>query len=157
MPTRSKHLLLLAAGAVAMGTVGVLSSRLQYAGASEAGNADEGARQQTIQEIPVYLVSGGKKEAQILVPDAQASRGDEVKWVPKDGVKKIVWVRFDSAPNPFHASQKQFDNLPDPAQKALSRNVLSTAAYGSYKYTIRVLPENPGPPIERDPPLDIVP
>lgn len=149
--------LLLAAGAVAMGTVGALSSKLQFASASEAGKAEEGARKPSRVEIPVFMVAGGKKEAQILVPDAEASPEDTVVWVPKDGVKRILWVKFDSLPNPFSKTQRQFDNLPDPAVRALSRKVLSDIDRGTYKYTIKVLPEVPGPPDELDPPLDIVP
>jgi len=151
---RRRLFLLLAAGAVVMGTVGALSSKLQFASASEAERAQEEPR---VVDIPVFYVAGGRHEGQILVPDAKATREDTVVWVPKDGVRKILSVEFDDLPNPFSRTQRRFPNDDDPAVRALSGRVERDIADGSYKYTITVRQVAPGRPAERDPPLDIVP
>jgi len=108
-----------------------------------------------IQIIPVYVVGGGKKEKQILVPHAAASPGDTVMWDPRDGVKRIVRIKFKKAGrNPFHTQATTFDN---PAgQLAFSKGVLTDTPVGtSYEYEIKVKPHN-GPTVTLDPDLDIV-
>jgi len=142
-----------AAGAVGMGAVGVLAAKIRFAGATEPVGS------QAVQIIPVFVVGGGKKDPQILVPGAAASPGDTVMWEPRDGVKRIVKIKFKKAgKNPFHKTQDTFDN---PGDRGFSKRVLDDTLDDPkkaehFEYEITVKPHD-GPTKTLDPPLDIVP
>lgn len=161
MPERTNRRTFLkgTAGAVGMGAVGALASKLELGAASLSANT-----QATVQTIPVFLVpNGGKKRGMsVLAPPASASAGDNVEWQPMTAnIERIVKVQFkdppNGMPNPFSNSTATIDN-PNPAtEKKMNKAVLADAAEGTYNYRIFVKEKNRGVHKSDDPPLDIVP
>jgi hypothetical protein len=158
-PTNRRTFLKGTAGAVGIGAVGALATKLKLGPASLSANT-----QATVETIPVFLVpNGGKKQGMsVLVPPASASAGDNVEWLPKtDNIERIVRVQFkdppNGTPNPFSNSNATINN-PNPSDQAkMNKQVLADAAEGTYNYRIFVKEKNSGVHKSDDPPLDIVP
>jgi len=139
-----------AAGAMGMGAVGVLAAKARFADASEPLDSQA-------QVIPVYFVGGGRKEGTLLVPDAAAAPGDTVTWEPREGVRRIVHIKFKEAGrNPFDNTRDIFRNPSSGA--AFSKGVPDDATVdATHNYRIKVTLEAGGTATSKDPPLDIVP
>ena len=129
----------------------MLAAKIRFAGAAEPVDS------QDVQVIPVYFVGGGKKDPQLFVPDAAASPGDTVKWDPKDGVKRIIRIKFKKpGKNPFDNAVNIFNN-PSGGPNAFSKGVLADATVNmTHEYEIKVQ-LTAGGTATLDPPLDIVP
>jgi hypothetical protein len=164
-PTNRRTFLKGTAGAVGVGAVGALATKLKLGAASLSANPQE---EPPPQRIPVYLVpNGGKKQGMsVLVPPAWASAGDDVEWEPMgDNIERIIWVQFKDRypdgvvgiPNPFSTSNRTIRN-PNSGEAKMRAPVLADAAIGTYNYRIMVQPIGGGAPVQSDdPPLDIVP
>jgi len=103
-----------ATGAVGMGAVGVLSSKLRYATAKESGS---NASQQLHAEIDVKVVdvgdakhSGRPERWKIVCPDVEAGSNSNVKWKAEDNVAEIQVVSFKGR-SPFKHSGKELQVL----------------------------------------------
>ncbi len=146
-----------AAGAVGMGAVGALSTRLELGAASRPAD-----KAQAVQKIQVLLVpNGGKKGGMALfVPPASAGVGDKVEWVATTpNIEKIHKIAFNKppqppVPNPFSETESVFTNTS--GTKNLKLTVLDDAAEDEYHYTIWVKQVSPGGILKLDPDLDIV-
>ncbi len=145
-----------AAGAVGMGAVGALATRLELGAAS--GSAD---KNQAVQQIQVLLVpNGGKKKGVTLfVPPASAAEKDKVRWVATTpNIERIHKIAFDKppppdpVPNPFSDTVAEFTNTP--GTEDLELTVLDEVKKTTYHYTIWVKQKNGGMH-QLDPDLDI--
>jgi len=161
MPRRTNRRTFLkgTAGAVGMGAVGALSSKLELGAMSLSANT-----QPAVVEIEVYLVKNGgtKRGKSVLAPGAEASPGDTVIWKAMTStIKRIQRVHFKDSPNGFpNPFSKTNANIPNPnpaADKNMNKGVLGDADMGQYNYRISVQDVD-GPVYKSDdPPLDIVP
>ena len=132
-----------AAGAVGMGAVGALSSKLQFVRAAEP------LARRTV-TIYVYYVEG-----RLRCSDQIAERGDTVVWVPATGVDCIRQVVFKgprSSPSPF--PQVILPGGCSETNKKVSGNVRGNAERKKYVYLIAAKVDDRTETL--DPDLDII-
>lgn len=168
-----------AAGAVGMGAVGTLSSKLPYAAAQEAAQEaeQEAERQPLPASIDVWLDDvaaehGRDQRWKIVCEDEVAAANSDVEWKAGPNVARILAVSFKGR-SPFRHRGKDLQVLqPDgpgttgtgTEGSPLKATTSANAAIGTYSYTIVVMatggPEDAGGPAgavqAKDPDLDII-
>ncbi len=144
-----------AAGAVGLGAVGALSTKLELG--AESRSAD---KNQAVQRIQVLLVPNGGRQAgmSVFVPPASAHRTDRVIWeATTPNIESIKMIRFKEPgpkyPNPFSHTAAA---IPNPGSGSdMELPVLADAPFGHYTYAISVKEVGNGTH-HTDPDLDIV-
>jgi hypothetical protein len=134
-----------ATGAVGIGAVGAMSSKLQSA--KIVGEEDTSMSLATVEIVEIDVWLRGNR---LMVAEEEARRNDRVDWKPEEGLK-VLHIQWKEAQTPF-----RLVDLPEPALRApANRAVRGDAQLKRYYYTIVAADE------ERtyllDPPLDIVP
>jgi hypothetical protein len=147
-----------AAGAVGMGAVGAMSSKLGFAAVPEVASSAN----PTIIPVTIVPIGQGKPGAKnkLVCPDAEAEKNWDVEWQASTGVQAIRLVAFKGR-SPFRgAGNKDIEVLEAPGTSTVPENLRAQVGGGStelgtYSYTIVALGTD-GKTYARDPELDIV-